>query len=186
MFINSPAKLTKAFMGNCRDVSLSSMGDCEICGAMKVKTSAVFMGKAEVRSCTRCSEKLGMQKKGVAPGIAKASHMKPRPKKTSQLMLKGEKELVHDFAQRVIKARESKGWDKKMLAKKCAERVNVIQAVESGKTPTDSVVRKLERMLEIDLMEVPSHDGEQFVNSGSSSGMTLGDFLAKARKDLND
>ena len=25
-----------------------------------------------------------------------------------------------------------------------------------------------------------------FVNSGSSSGMTLGDFLAKARKDLND
>ena len=140
------------------------------------------MGKAEVRSCTRCSEKLGMQKKGVAPGIAKASHVKPRPKKTSQLMLKGEKELVHDFAQRAIKARESKGWDKKMLAKKCAERVNVIQAVESGKTPTDSVVRKLERMLEIDLMEVPSHDGEQFVNSGSSSGMTLGDFLAKARR----
>ena len=73
-----------------------------------------------------------------------------------------------------------------MLAKKCAERVNVIQAVESGKTPTDSVVRKLERMLDIDLMEVPSNDGEQFVNSGSSSGMTLGDFLAKARKDLND
>ena len=120
MFINSPAKLTKAFMGNCLDVQLSSMGDCEICGVMKVKTSAVFMGKAEVQSCTRCSEKLGMQKKGVAPGIAKASHMKPRPKKSSHIMMKGAKELVHDFAQRIIKARELKGWDKKMLAKKCA------------------------------------------------------------------
>ena len=56
MFINSPAKSTKAFMGNCRDVLLSSMGDCEICGAMKVKTSAVFMGKAEV---------------GLVPGVLK-------------------------------------------------------------------------------------------------------------------
>ena len=45
------------------------MGECEVCGAMKVGTRSVLMGKANVHACMRCVEKLGLAPKQVAPGI---------------------------------------------------------------------------------------------------------------------
>ena len=42
------------------------MADCELCGAMKVGTRAVIMGRAEVQACKRCTEKMGLQEKKVA------------------------------------------------------------------------------------------------------------------------
>ena len=48
------------------------MADCELCGAMKVGTRAVIMGRAEVQACKRCTEKMGLAEKKVAPGLAKA------------------------------------------------------------------------------------------------------------------
>ena len=48
------------------------MADCELCGAMKVGTRNVMMGRAQVQACTRCIEKLGLEQKKVAPGLAAA------------------------------------------------------------------------------------------------------------------
>ena len=45
------------------------MADCELCGAMKVGTRAVTMGRAEVQACKRCTEKMGLAEKKVAPGL---------------------------------------------------------------------------------------------------------------------
>ena len=39
------------------------MGDCELCGAMKVGTINVMMGKAQVQACKRCSDKMGLEPK---------------------------------------------------------------------------------------------------------------------------
>ena len=58
-----------------------------------------------------------------------------------------------------------------------AEKINVIQNVESGKRPTDSVVRKLEMTLGIELMVERVSDGNRQIFSGDSRGFTLGDFL---------
>ena len=44
------------------------MADCELCGAMKVGTRTVIMGKAEVQACKRCSDKMGLAEKKIAPG----------------------------------------------------------------------------------------------------------------------
>lgn len=92
-------------------------------------------------------------------------------------MLRGEKELASDFSKRIIQAREAKGWDKKELAKRMAEKVNIIINAESGKRPTDSVVRKLERTLDITLMVEARPDENRKVNTSSGRGFTLGDFL---------
>ena len=58
-----------------------------------------------------------------------------------------------------------------------AETINVINNVESGKRPTDSVIRKLERTLGITLMVDATPDENRHVNTGQSRGLTLGDFL---------
>ena len=161
------------------------MADCELCGAMKVGTRSVMMGRAEVQACKRCTEKMGLDEKKVAPGLAKA---RTTPTSTSggyggigrkgkDIMLRGEKELASDFSKRVATARTKRGWDKRELASKMAEKINVINNVESGKRPTDAVIRKLERALDITLMVESSPDENRHVNSGNPRGLTLGDFL---------
>ena len=157
-----------------------TMGECEVCGAMKVGTRSVLMGKANVHACLRCVEKLGLLPKAVAPGINMASRRssKPfRPKRKNDIMTKQEKELVEDFASRISTARQSKGWNQSELAKRMAETVNVVKSAESGKSPTDSVIKKLERVLGINLMELPAPSETLRVVKGSNRGMTLGDFF---------
>ena len=128
-----------------------TVADCELCGAMKVGTRSVIMGKAEVQACKRCSDKMGLTEKKVAPGLAK---MRSNSKATSggyggigrkgkDIMLRGEKELATDFSKRVIEARTCRY--KRELARRLAEKINIINNVESGKRPTDAVIRKLER-----------------------------------------
>jgi len=161
------------------------MADCELCGAMKVSTKAVIMGRAEVQACKRCTDKMGLEEKKVAPGLSKLRSSNPQSrggyggigKKGKDIMLRGEKELAGDFSRRVTNARTSRGWDKRELARRMAEKINVINNVESGKRPTDAVVRKLERTLDIELMVSPSPDENRHVNSGQTRGLTLGDFL---------
>ena len=52
-----------------------------------------------------------------------------------------------------------------------------INNAESGKRPTDAVIRKLETTLDIILMVESSPDENRHVNTGQARGLTLGDFL---------
>lgn len=161
------------------------MGDCELCGAMKVGTRQISMERAFVQACKRCTDKMGLNEAKIAPGLAKANAGSENTsggyggigRKGKDIMLRGEKELASDFSKRIIQAREAKGWDKKELAKRMAEKVNIIINAESGKRPTDSVVRKLERTLDITLMVEARPDENRKVNTSSGRGFTLGDFL---------
>lgn len=162
------------------------MSDCELCGAMKVGTRTFTMSKAQVQACKRCSDKLGLEPKKVAPGLAQARTVGANPtsggyggigRKNKDIMLRGEKELASDFSRLVSVARNKRGWDKRELARKMAEKVNVINNVESGKRPTDAVIRKLERTLDITLMVDVSPDENRHVKTGEVRGLTLGDFL---------
>jgi len=92
-------------------------------------------------------------------------------------MHRGSKELRDDFSKVITDAREKKGWDKRELARRMAEKFNMIQAAESGKRPTDNLIKKLERTLGITLMVEVKPDENRQVGEGSSRGMTLGDFL---------
>ena len=167
------------------------MSDCELCGAMKVSVRQVTMGKATVSACSRCTEKMNLAPKATAPGLARAQMMNARPahqtgytargKKGKDIMLKAEKELVHDFAKRIADARKAKGWNQPTLGKRMAETVNIIKSTESGKRPTDSVLKKFERVLSITLFEVPSAQATQRVDTSVSRGMTLGDYLEDMR-----
>lgn len=157
-----------------------TMSECEICGAMKVSTKSVLMGKANVNACIRCVEKLGLNPKQTAPGIRMSqnrTNVSYKPKRRNDIMSKQEKELVDNFASKIANARNSKGWNQAELGKRMAETVNVIKSAESGKPPTDSVIRKFERVLGISLMEVSTPSETSRVIKGNNRGMTLGDFF---------
>jgi uncharacterized protein (TIGR00270 family) len=160
------------------------MGECELCGAVKVGVQRVQTGKTEVAACTRCIEKLNLGPKSEAPGLQRsrafASAPAPRKKK-NDIMSRSSKELAPDFHKRIAKARSERQWSQQQLAKRMAETVNIIKAAESGKQPTDSVVKKFERVLNIQLMVERTSEESRHINAGPSRGMTFGDYLNDLR-----
>lgn len=155
------------------------MGECELCGAVKVAVRQLPMGKTTVTACSRCSDKLNLVPKQEAPGLTRARNMRQAPQKNTKpaLMTTGPKELAHDFSKRISIARKSLNLSQQQLAKKMAETVNVIKSAESGKHPTDPVVRKFERILSIELMVARTAEETRHVTPGSGRGMTFGDYF---------
>jgi ribosome-binding protein aMBF1 (putative translation factor) len=96
-------------------------------------------------------------------------------------MLKSTLELVDDYALRITAARKAKGWNQATLGKRMAETVNIIKSTESGKRPTDSVLKKFERVLSITLYEASTPSQTQRVDTSTGRGMTLGDYLDDLR-----
>ena len=83
----------------------------------------------------------------------------------------------------IRKARESKKWSREDLGKKINERVSVITRIETGKmTPDTKLTKKLEKALNINLLEeINNVDLNQFI-SGSSGERTLGNVMRIKRK----
>jgi putative transcription factor len=63
-------------------------------------------------------------------------------------------EMAEDFPKRIKEAREKMGWKQEELAAKINERVSIIHKLESGTMhPNDTLVRKVEKILDIKLKE---------------------------------
>ena len=168
-------------------VQWDTMGDCELCGATKVSTREHRVNKALLAICSKCVDQMNLAPKQEAPGLAKARHSKPskhnnRSFRKNNIMNKQEKELAADFSRRIINARESKNWTQAQLGQRMAETINVIKSAESGKPPTDTVVKKFEMILGIELMIESLHDHQSMIGQNSTSrGMTIGDYLKDLR-----
>lgn len=165
-------------------MELQMMGECELCGAVKVSVKRVRTGKTEVAACNRCIEKMNLAPKTEAPGIQRARTFAASPsprKKKNDIMSRSSKELADDFHRRIAQARSSRNWTQQQLAKKMAETVNIIKSAESGKRPTDSVIRKFEQVLSINLMVERTASETRHINAGPTRGMTFGDYLDDLR-----
>jgi len=157
------------------------MADCELCGAMKVGVKQVPMGKTVVSACSRWVEKMGQTPKAVAPGLKIAQNRTPTTysskKKGKSIMMKSSKELSEDFSAIIADARKKRGWNHATLGKRMAETVNVIKSAENGKHPTDSVIKKFERVLGISLMVESKPEETSRLYKDNSRGLTLGDYF---------
>jgi len=90
-------------------------------------------------------------------------------------------EIATDYDERIRAARESSGLSQEELADQLNEKASLIRKLERGDTlPTDDVQRKLERALDISLVEGESVDDADW-DSGDAGTMTLGDVVK--RKD---
>ena len=155
--------------------------------ATKVSLREHRVNKAMLAICPKCVAQLNLGPKEEAPGLARArrnltTNPKPRTFRKNNIMNKAEKELADDFARRIVNAREARGWDQAQLGQRMAETINVIKSAESGKPPTDSVVKKFEMILGIELMVESENDHQSMIGKGASSrGMTIGDYLKDLR-----
>jgi putative transcription factor len=90
-------------------------------------------------------------------------------------------EIATDYDDQIRNARESRGLSQEELADQLNEKASLIRKLERGDTlPTDEVQRKLERELDVSLVEGESVEDADW-DGGDSGTMTLGDVVK--RKD---
>jgi putative transcription factor len=162
--------------------------ECEICGKPVPEHNPI---RAKIEGsvmvvCKDCAKLGTIQTAPPKPKFRKQDKTK-RPNNTRNRSYtrndEPSEELVEDFAFEVRKARESKNWSREDLGKKINERVSVITRIETGKmTPDVKLTKKLEKALNIKLLEkIDNVDLNQFVNS-SSGERTLGNIMKIKRK----
>ena len=162
--------------------------ECEICGKPVPENNPI---RAKIEGsvmvvCKECSKLGTVQKAPPKPKYVKQNKgKKPANTRKRNYSRNDEpsEELIEDFSFEVRKAREAKDWSREDLGRKINERVSVITRRETGKmTPDTKLTKKLEKALNIKLLEkVDNVDLNQFINS-SSGERTLGNIMKIKRK----
>ncbi|MFW5705006.1 MAG: helix-turn-helix domain-containing protein [Nanoarchaeota archaeon] len=152
------------------------MAICELCGEDTNLKNTRVEGSV-VKACHRC-QRLGK----VLEEDTSASHSFYRKKKTRTEFV-----VVDDFQARVSRAMAKQSLDAKKLGLKSNIKESSLTKYLSGKIPIDvDTARKLEKSLGITLVEegeVSEINADDFtVDSGDSSGLSLGDLIAKQMK----
>jgi len=162
---------------------------CELCGAEVPRTKMVTIDGTTLSVCQNCV-KFGDQKgvplkkkTGVPPDILRRLEARKRRMTVRDVYsTAGEEVLVDDFSERIRVAREKKGWKQVELGTKINERVTIIAKLESGEMiPPDTLIKRLERALEIKLMEKVELSVAK-KPAAASRPLTLGDLM-KAEKE---
>ena len=162
--------------------------ECEICGK-EVPEHNPIRAKIEgsvMVVCKECSKLGKIQKAPPKPKFTKQSKSKKSNKTANRSYSRNDEpteELIEDYEMAIRNAREARDWSREDLGKKINERVSVITRIETGKmTPDIKLTKKLEKTLNIKLLEkIDNVDLNQFINS-SSGERTLGNVMKIKRK----
>lgn len=181
------------------------MVQCEMCGTETATPKTVKVEGAELQVCADCADfgtevtttessstttKYSTETTGSSTGSRQSqSSSSGQTSSTSSRsrsrrdMFEEMDEIATDYDERIRRARESAGLSQAELADQLNEKASFIRKLERGESlPNDTIRRKLERALEIDLAEGGSgSDEEEWSTGDSASGMTLGDVVK--RKD---
>ena len=163
---------------------------CEMCGVDSPKAKRVFLEGSLLMLCPRCS-KFGQQTeektdeeeaKKFIPTKRPAPYTgKGRTGKAGGGIDREEMELADDYHKRISKARNALGMTQEELGKKINERRSVIAKLESKQLrPNDRLRKKLERALNIDLMERIRAVGPNVREQ--KRGLTIGDMIKLNKK----
>lgn len=157
---------------------------CEVCGADVPRTKTVAVEGTVLNACPNCA-RFGTEvgapatpdRKSVPHAIAQRLEARKRRMSEKDVFAQsGEEELAVDYAERVRRAREARGWKQTDLGAKVNERVTIIAKVESGAmVPNEELVRRLERALEIKLKEKVA--AVVVPKASAREALTLGDLL---------
>ena len=172
------------------------MPQCEMCGAEEASLTTTKVEGAELELCSSCTDfGTEVRDESTSSGGGKYSTSSSTGKSSSSSGSSGSSgsstrprdmfddmdEIATDYDDQIRNARESRGLSQEELADQLNEKASLIRKLERGDTlPTDEVQRKLERALDISLVEGESVEDADW-DSGDSGTMTLGDVVK--RKD---
>jgi len=154
--------------------------ECELCGRVGECKPAMVDG-VKMMLCSSCL-KHGHGVRIIATPEIKSPKVLSRIKKpvVKDVYKDMDKELVSDWNIKIRNAREKKGLTREELGFRIGERTVTISKIENGELrPSDKMIEKLEKELNISLLEPVSNAPKFLTGSRSSSGFTLGDFIKK-------
>ena len=166
--------------------------DCEVCGdPIFGKATKVLIDGAELVVCGRCASgavvvKPTSRPKNFTP-VRKTSQA-PSPqtqtrRRPSEPTVPEGGGLVDDPGQVIRKARQAMQLSQEDLCRKIAERVSVLQKIESGRlVPDDVLARKLEHALRIRLIRAPTKALPTDEKFSHPMELTLGDVAVMQKK----
>ncbi|NLO78290.1 MAG: TIGR00270 family protein [Methanomicrobiales archaeon] len=156
------------------------MSECEVCGtAIPGEPILVQIDGAKVWVCPKCARlgtEISKPPGARVPGVKPKAGVKAAPIKRSRDvfdMMGGD--IIDDFHVVIRDARMAKGWGLKDLALEIKEKENLIKKIETGFIPEDQVLKKIEKVLEIQLIE--KVDSDMKTSGASSMTTTLGDVI---------
>ena len=157
---------------------------CELCGTEVPRTKMITIEGTTLSVCMNCvkfGDQTGLPLKkrpGISPDIIRRLDARRRRMTVKDIYsTQSEEVLANDFAERIRKAREKKGWKQAELGAKINERVSIIAKLESGEMiPPDLMVAKLERTLEIKLKEKIEAPTSKKTTTAAQP-LTLGDLF---------
>ena len=171
------------------------MPQCEMCGSDQASLKTVKVEGAELQLCDDCAQ-FGTEVRtestssastkystSSSSGKSSGSSGSSSSSKTRRRrdMFDDMDEIATDYDSRIRQARESRGLSQEELASSLNEKASLIRKLERGDImPPDSVRKKLERKLDISLVEGESDDDSEWSGGGSTT-TTLGDVVK--RKD---
>ena len=167
---------------------------CEMCGEpVRGIPKLMRIEGAELQVCSRC-ERYGtevQQPKRTdarkvtarpASGAARPVVLAPAQRKRDMFDYMGG-DIVEDYGERIRKARMEKGLSQKDLAMQMKEKELLVKKIEKGELiPEEDVRKKLEKVLEIRLLDAISDETEK--KTLSKITQTLGDLtiIRKVKK----
>lgn len=167
---------------------------CEMCGQptnFLVKARIEGATLSVCRGCAQYGKVVHEKPKGQAPFTPRKAKpgqrtvAKPISPKKRIRREQPQKMLKEKYVTLIRNARRKKGWSQQEFAGAIGESVSETQAIESGRlAPTDEIISKIERELQIDLME-EIVDIEVTRTSTPSKGTTFGDIVIIKKDDKN-
>ena len=170
--------------------------NCEICGIeIKGEPYKTKIDNSIMATCKECSRYGKVQYKPQPPKkkaqTNKKTSNKPnnnrnnnyQPKRSFRRPRDDEYELVEDYNKIIKQTRESKGLTQKKLGEKIYERESVVAHIETGKmVPDTKIARKIEKALNIKIIEKNEDSVEEFQNNQGLKEATIGDIARIKRK----
>ncbi|MFD1600962.1 multiprotein bridging factor aMBF1 [Halobellus rarus] len=179
------------------------MPQCEMCGSERPSLTTVKVEGAELELCDDCkefgtevrTESSSSQSTKYSTSSSSQSSGSSGSSSTSSSagggssggstrrrdMFDDMDEIAADYDQQIREAREGLGLSQEELAQSLNEKASLIRKLERGDIlPSDDVRKKVERKLEISLVEGGDTDDNDW-SGGSSTTTTLGDVVK--RKD---
>ncbi len=175
------------------------MVQCEMCGTETASPRTAKIEGAELQVCDECVDFGTEIRQGPADSSSSTKYSTDssggsrssgssggggggRSRRRRRDMFDDMDELAEDYDGRIREAREAAGLSRADLAGQLNEKASLIGKLERGESlPSDDVRRKLERALDVDLVEGAGDEETEWSGGGEASGMTLGDVVK--RKD---
>jgi putative transcription factor len=157
---------------------------CELCG-MECFCKPATIDGVKMMLCPNCikhGQAIEYREKPKPSSYKPVSERIKKPK-VKDVYKDMNKELVSNWNTLIRSAREKKGLTREQLGFKIGERTVTISKIENGDLrPSDKVIEKLEKELNIKLIEEVAEMPASLTSTKSSGTLTLGDFIKKEEK----